>query len=314
MKSEIGEKVSERSQPTNGQVKTDEIKPELATKNGTIELKDLIGLSSQKKFLEKLGKKNISTKKLKKIFRYENSLEDLQIELVKLQRWVQETDRRVAILFEGRDAAGKGGSIRRFIEHLNPRAMRIVALPKPTEEELGQWYFQRYVKTLPNRGEIVFYDRSWYNRAVVEPVNGFCTKEQYGRYMRQVPEFEHMLYEDGIDLIKFWFSISKEEQLNRFNSRLDNPLKRWKFSPVDQEGQKRWDDYTQYKEQMFSKTHTSISPWIIVKTNVKKEARLESIRYLLSYFKYDRKGESGISTFPDPNVIQRYHRMVKQID
>ena len=314
MKSEIGEKVSERSQPTNGQVKTDESKPELATKNGTIELKDLIGLSSQKKFLEKLGKKNISTKKLKKIFRYENSLEDLQTELVKLQRWVQETDRRVAILFEGRDAAGKGGSIRRFIEHLNPRAMRIVALPKPTEEELGQWYFQRYVKTLPNRGEIVFYDRSWYNRAVVEPVNGFCTKEQYGRYMRQVPEFEHMLYEDGIDLIKFWFSISKEEQMKRFASRTDNPLKQWKLSPIDAKAQELWGKYTHYKELMFSKTHSTFSPWIIVRANTKKTARLESIRYVLSSLDYDGKGDAQTSLIPDPNVIQRFHRSAISLD
>jgi polyphosphate kinase 2 len=245
---------------------------------------------------------------------YEKELLELQAELVNLQQWVAKHKKRVCIIFEGRDASGKGSTIRRFIEHLNPRSIRVVALTKPTDTERGQWYFRRYIKVLPNPGEIVFFDRSWYNRAVVEPVMGFCDEMQYDKFMVQVPEFEHMLYEDGVDVIKFWFSISKEEQLSRFSARLENPLKRWKFSPVDQEGQNRWDDYTHYKEQMFSKTHTSISPWIIVKTNVKKEARLESIRYVLSRFKYDRKGESGITTFPDPNVIQRYHRMVKQID
>ncbi len=245
---------------------------------------------------------------------YEKELLKLQAELVNLQQWVAKHKKRVCVIFEGRDAAGKGSTIRRFIEHLNPRSIRVVALTKPTEKEKGQWYFRRYIKELPNVGEIVFFDRSWYNRAVVEPVMGFCNEEQYDKFMRQVPEFEHMLYEDGVELIKFWFSISKEEQLRRFNARLENPLKRWKFSPVDQEGQKRWDIYTLYKEQMFSKTHTSISPWIIVKTNIKKEARLESIRYVLSRFKYDNKGDSGTTTFPDPNIVERYHRMLRQID
>jgi len=245
---------------------------------------------------------------------YEKELIKLQGELVDLQQWVAKHKKRVAIIFEGRDAAGKGSAIRRFIEHLNPRSMRVVALAKPTEVEKGQWYFRRYIKELPNPGEIVFFDRSWYNRAVVEPVMGFCNEEEYNKFMAQVTEFEHMLYEDGVDLIKFWFSISKEEQLARFNSRLANPLKRWKFSPVDQEGQKRWDNYTYYKEQMFSKTHTTFSPWIIIKTNVKKEARLESMRYVLSKFNYDNKGNSGTTLFPDPNVVQRYHRLVKQID
>ena len=245
---------------------------------------------------------------------YEKELIKLQGELVDLQQWVAKHNKRVAIIFEGRDAAGKGSTIRRFIEHLNPRSMRVVALAKPTEVEKGQWYFRRYIKELPNPGEIVFFDRSWYNRAVVEPVMGFCNEEEYNKFMAQVTEFEHMLYEDGVDLVKFWFSISKEEQVARFNSRLANPLKRWKFSPVDQEGQKRWDDYTYYKEQMFSKTHTTFSPWIIIKTNVKKEARLESMRYVLSKFNYDNKGSSGITLLPDPNVVQRYHRLVKQID
>jgi len=245
---------------------------------------------------------------------YEKQLQRLQAELVDLQQWVAKHKKRVCIIFEGRDAAGKGGSIRRFTEHLNPRSMRVVALTKPTDVERGQWYFRRYIKELPNPGEIVFFDRSWYNRAVVEPVMGFCNEEDYDKFMVQVTEFEHMLYEDGVILIKYWFSISKDEQERRFNSRLENPLKQWKFSEVDREGQKLWGKYTHFKEQMFSKTHTTFSPWIIIKTNNKKEARLESMRYVLSKFDYEGKGNSGTTVLPDPNVVQRYHRMVKQID
>jgi polyphosphate kinase 2 len=192
--------------------------------------------------------------------------------------------------------------------------MRVVALTKPTDVEKGQWYFRRYIKELPNPGEIAFFDRSWYNRAVVEPVMGFCNDEQYEKFMVQVTEFEHMLYEDGVIIIKFWFSITKDEQERRFNSRLANPLKQWKFSEVDKQGQNLWDKYTHYKEQMFSKTHTTFSPWIIIKTNNKKEARLETIRYVLSKFEYAGKGNSGITILPDPNVAQRYHRLVKQFD
>tara|TARA_Y100001934_G_scaffold278773_1_gene380852 strand:- start:4378 stop:5226 length:849 start_codon:yes stop_codon:yes gene_type:complete len=247
--------------------------------------------------------------------RYEEELRLLQTELVNLQRWVAKKKLRVAVLFEGRDAAGKGGSIKRFVEHLNPRSMRVVALSKPTEVESGQWYFRRYIKELPNPGEIVFFDRSWYNRAVVEPVMGFCNTEQYDRFMVQVPGFEHMLYEDGVILIKFWFSISKEEQKKRFKSRMKNPLKQWKFSPVDMKGQELWDRYTHYKEQMFSKTHTTFSPWIIVKTNNKREARLESIRYVLSQFPYqDRRVKNRTTILPDPNVVARYYRHIEQID
>jgi len=245
---------------------------------------------------------------------YEKELLKLQAELVDLQQWVAKHKKRVCVIFEGRDAAGKGGAIRRFAEHLNPRSMRIVALTKPTDVEKGQWYFRRYIKALPNPGEIVLFDRSWYNRAVVEPVMGFCNDEEYNKFMVQVPEFEHMLYEDGVEIVKFWFSISKEEQVKRFDARLKNPLKRWKFSEVDKEGQRLWDKYTTYKEQMFSKTHTTFSPWIIVKTNEKREARLESIRHVLSRFNYEGKGKSNITILPDPNVVQRYHRMVKQID
>lgn len=252
-------------------------------------------------------------KTLKKLT-YEAELRKLQSEFVNLQKSIAQKKMRVAIIFEGRDAAGKGGSIKRFKEHLNPRSSRVVALTKPTEVEQGQWYFRRYIKVLPNPGEIVFFDRSWYNRAVVEPVMGFCTKQQYEKFMVQAPEFEHLLYEDNLKIIKFWFSISKEEQKKRFDARLSNPLKSWKFSPVDMKGQELWDRYTHYKELMFSKTHTNFSPWVIVKTNNKKEARLESMRYVLSQFEYEGKGASGISLLPDPNIIMRYHRSAIQID
>jgi polyphosphate kinase 2 len=257
---------------------------------------------------------NIPISKTLNKLKYEAELRKLQSEFVNLQKWIAQKKMRVAIIFEGRDAAGKGGSIKRFKEHLNPRTSRVVALTKPSEVEKGQWYFRRYIKVLPNPGEIVFFDRSWYNRAVVEPVMEFCTKEQYDKFIVQVPEFEHLLYEDNLKIIKFWFSISKEEQKKRFDARLSNPLKRWKFSPVDMKGQALWDEYTYYKEQMFSKTHTNFSPWIIVKTNNKKEARLESMRYVLSQFDYDGKGESEITLLPDPNVIMRYHRGAIQID
>ena len=287
---------------------------ELQRREVYLTLEDLLSVRSQTGFIKKLEERNIDTKKIAALLKYEEELEKLQIELVKMQRWVQEKNRRIAIIFEGRDAAGKGGTIRRFIEHLNPRALRVVALPKPSEEETGQWYFQRYIKQLPNRGELVFFDRSWYNRAVVEPVMGFCRNEQYENFMRQVPEFEHMLYEDGITVIKFWFSISKVEQLNRFQSREVNPLKQWKLSPIDAEAQKMWDSYTRLKELMFSKTHTSFSPWIIVKANNKRKARLESMRYVLSTLNYDGKEDSATSLFPDPNVVMRFHRSAINLD
>jgi polyphosphate kinase 2 len=288
-----------------------------ATNNGNIPIltyNDLVGIQSPRDLYSLLQSKDINPHKITELLQYEDELEKLHIELVKMQRWVQEKKRRVAILFEGRDAAGKGGAIRRFTEHLNPRALRVVALPKPTEEETGQWYFQRYTRQLPNRGEIVFFDRSWYNRAVVEPVNGFCSGEQYDQFIRQVTEYEHMLYEDGVTLIKFWFSISKEEQKRRFDSRAQNPLKQWKLSPVDAKGQELWDAYTRYKELMFSKTHTSFSPWIIVRANNKKHARLESIRYVLSVLDYAGKAEAGTSLQPDPNIITRYHRSTLNLD
>ena len=264
---------------------------------------------TKKQFLE-LIKSTSSSSKLEKILynlEYEDQLYKLQSELVNLQEWVSKNKKRVCIIFEGRDAAGKGGAIRRMTQHLNPRSRRVVALAKPTEIEQGQWYFRRYIKEMPNPGELVFFDRSWYNRAVVEPVMGFCTQEQYRKFMIQVPKFEQMLHEDGIILIKFWFSVTKDEQLRRFKSRLHSPLKKWKFSQVDREGQNKWDLYTHYKDQMFAHTHTTYNPWIIIKTNNKKEARLESLRYVLSRFDYDAKGNSGITLLPDPNIVRPYH-------
>jgi polyphosphate kinase 2 len=264
--------------------------------------------------IEMANEQDVLIEKTLKKLEYEEELEKLQIELVNLQKWIAQHKLRLAVLFEGRDASGKGGTIKRFKEHLNPRSSRVVALSKPTEVEKGQWYFRRYIKVLPNPGEMVFFDRSWYNRAVVEPVMGFCTKEEYDKFIVQVPEFEHLLYEDNCIIIKFWFSVSKEEQKSRFDARIENPLKRWKYSPVDMKGQELWDDYTYYKEQMFSKTHTNFSPWIIVKANSKKIARLESMRHVLSQFEYDGKGESGTTLLPDPNIILRYHRSAMQID
>ena len=271
-------------------------------------------IQSNKELLDLIHKKGKNIEVVLNRMQYEDELKKLQIELVKLQQWVSNNKKRVVIIFEGRDAAGKGGNIRRFTEHLNPRSMNLVALSKPTEIERGQWYFRRYIKELSNPGEIVFFDRSWYNRAVVEPVMGFCDDEQYNRFMLQVPEFEHMLYEDGVKIIKFWFSISKEEQKARFEARLQNPVKRWKFSPVDQKGQELWDKYTFYKEQMFSKTHTTYCPWIIIGANDKKVARLECMRYVLSQFEYPDKDKALTTLLPDPNIVMRYYRSAKQLD
>ena len=275
---------------------------------------DLIRINTRRGLLTLLKRKEVDLEEVRKTLLYEQELRQLQVELVRLQRWVQESGQRIAILVEGRDAAGKGGTIRRFTEHLNPRAMRVVALPKPTDEERGQWYFQRYIRQLPNKGEIVFFDRSWYNRAVVEPVMGFCSKKDHQRFLQQVTEFEHMLYEDGVTIIKFWFSISKEEQAKRFEARRQNPLKQWKLSPVDEKAQELWDSYTRYKEEMFGKTHATFSPWIIVKANDKQSARLESLRYVLNLLPYKGKEESPIRLTPDPNIITRFHRKMVELD
>ena len=280
----------------------------------TLNSDDFLNSKTTKELLAVMKEKGVPHQKIVETLAYEKQLRHLQIELVKLQQWILKKNKRIAIIFEGRDAAGKGGNIRRFMEHLNPRSSRLVALNKPTNVERGQWYFQRYIKELPNPGEVVFFDRSWYNRAVVEPVMGFCTQQEYKEFLVQVPEFEHMLYEDGLIIIKFWLSISKEEQLKRFDARNANPLKRWKFSPVDKKGQELWDTYTHYKDEMFSKTHTSYCPWMIIKTNNKKIARLEAMRYVLSSFDYEGKNEALTTLTPDPNVVMRYYRSTYQID
>ena len=277
-------------------------------------LEDLSRAKRRKDLIDIAEDKQIKIDKALRTLRYEEELRLLQIEMVNFQRWVKKKGLRVAIIFEGRDAAGKGGAIKRFKQHLDPRSTRVVALSKPTEVERGQWYFRRYIKELPNPGEIVLFDRSWYNRAVVEPVMGFCTPKEYNQFMVQVPGFEHMLYEDGVHIIKFWFSISKKEQKKRIESRLLNPLKKWKFSPVDKRGQELWDKYTYYKEQMFSKTHSTFSPWIIVRANDKKTARLESMRFVLSKFDYTTSHKTKITILPDPNIVLRYYRQIEQID
>lgn len=226
----------------------------------------------------------------------------LQVELVKLQNWVQETGQRVVLVFEGRDAAGKGSTIKRFMEHLNPRWVRVVALEKPTVEEQGQWYFQRYVRNLPSKGEIVFFDRSWYNRAGVENVMGFCTPEEYEDFLVQAPIFEHMLVNSGIKLIKFYLSVSQAEQARRFQERETNPLKQWKLSPIDLEAQQKWDEYTEAKGVIFEKTDSETAPWIIVKSEDKMRGRLETMRYVLSQFEYDEKNSEVVGTV-DPLII-----------
>ncbi len=219
---------------------------------------------------------------------YERKLKKLQVELIRLQKWAINNNERIIVIFEGRDAAGKGGAIRRITERINPRHMRIVALPKPNEDEKTQWYFQRYVRKFPKAGEIVFFDRSWYNRAVVEPVNGFCTQEEYQVFMNQVNDFERMILESGIRLVKIYMSINKKEQAKRFNDIKNNPLKQWKMTPVDKRAQELWDDYTEYKRAMFSKTHTTISPWKVIRANRKTVARIDVINHVLKSIPYDK--------------------------
>jgi len=220
---------------------------------------------------------------------YEAQKYKLQVELLKLQAWVKDTGQRVLILFEGRDAAGKGGTIKRFMEHLNPRGARVVALEKPSEVERGQWYFQRYAQHLPTRGEIVMFDRSWYNRAGVERVMGFCTNEEYIEFMRQAPEFERHLVHSGVHVFKFWFSVSREEQRRRFKERKSHPLKQWKLSPIDLASLDKWDDYTRAKEGVFFHTDTADAPWTVIKSDCKKRARLSAMRYVLHHLPYSNK-------------------------
>ncbi len=233
--------------------------------------------------------KKTDVKKALRLTKYENDLIMLQAELVKAQEWIIENNKKVVVVFEGRDSAGKGGAIRRITSHINPRYYRIVALPKPTEEEEGMWYFQRYINHLPKPGEIVFFDRSWYNRAVVEPVNGFCTEKQYRIFMGQVNDFERMVQESDTYLFKIYFSISKAEQAARFKDIKSSPLKKWKMSPIDEKAQALWDDYTKYKEIMFEKTNKVKAPWKIIKADRKTNARVEALQYLLDGLPYKQE-------------------------
>jgi len=237
---------------------------------------------------------------------YERQKYQLQVELLKFQAWVKETGQKVVVLFEGRDAAGKGGTIKRFMEHLNPRGARVVALEKPTDAERGQWFFQRYVQHLPTHGEIVLFDRSWYNRAGVERVMGFCSDLEYQEFMRQCPEFERNLVHSGIHLVKYWFSVSKEEQRRRFREREAHPLKQWKLSPVDLASFDKWDEYTKAKEAMFFHTDTADSPWTVLKSDCKKRARLNALRFLLHSFPYKSKDVKRIGEV-DPLLVGRAH-------
>jgi polyphosphate kinase 2 len=235
---------------------------------------------------------------------YELEKYQLQVELLKFQYWAQDHDLKHVIVFEGRDAAGKGGTIKRFTEHLNPRAARVVALTKPSDREAGQWYFQRYIAHLPTNGEMVLFDRSWYNRAVVERVMGFCTDTEYHQFMGQAPVFEKMLADSGIHLTKFWFSVTQHEQRTRFAIRQIDPVRRWKLSPMDLASLDRWEDYTQAKEEMFLATDTDHAPWITVRSNDKKRARLNALRFFLNQFDYEDKDVSVIYP-PDPLIVRR---------
>ena len=240
---------------------------------------------------------------------YERQKARLQVELLKVQRWVKRSGARIVVLFEGRDAAGKGGSIKRFMEHLNPRGARVVALEKPSDVERGQWYFQRYVQHLPTAGEMVFFDRSWYNRAGVERVMGFCTGQEYLEFLRQCPEFERMLVNSGIVLFKFWFSVSQEEQKRRFDRRETDPLKQWKISPIDIASLDRWPDYTRAKEEMFFYTDTADAPWTVIEADDKKRARIAAMQCLLYRLDYPEK-DAEVVVGPDPLIAGPATRVV----
>ncbi|SMX39637.1 polyphosphate kinase 2 [Octadecabacter ascidiaceicola] len=244
---------------------------------------------------------------------YEKQKADLQAELLKVQHWAAETGQRFVMLFEGRDAAGKGGAIKRFTEHMNPRSARVVALNKPTDEERGQWFFQRYIKHLPSSGEIVLYDRSWYNRAGVERVMGFCEPHEYLEFMRQTPEFERMLTRSGVKLYKYWFSVTQEEQAKRFKSRETDPLKRWKLSPIDKASLDKWEDYTEAKEAMFFYTDTADAPWTVIKSDDKKRARLACMRHFLASLEYPEK-DTKIVGQPDNKIVGQASHVLHQTD
>lgn len=253
-------------------------------------------------YSEKMGKRE-----------YEDTKAKLQAELLKVQKWVGETGQKFVLLFEGRDAAGKGGTIKRFMEHLNPREARVVALTKPTDRERGQWFYQRYIQQLPTEGEMVYYDRSWYNRAGVERVMGFCTPTEYLEFMRQTPEMERMLTRSGIRLYKYWFSVTQVEQKRRFDSRKEDPLKRWKLSPVDLASLAKWDDYTEAKEAMFFYTDTADAPWTIIKSNDKKRARINCMLHFLNSIDYPGK-DHDVVTAPDPQIVGHAGQVIHQAE
>ena len=256
--------------------------------NRELSSSELKKLNSKKGLISLLSKDLINVDRTLRYIEYERKLVKLQIEVIKLQTWAINNNERVIVLFEGRDAAGKGGAIRRITERINPRHIKIVALPKPSEDEQTQWYFQRYIEQFPKAGEMVFFNRRWYNRAVLEPVNGFCSDEQYNVFMGQVNDFERMILESGIHLVKIYMSISKKEQAKRFDDLRSDPLKQWKMSPVDERAQELWDDYTKYKQAMFTITDTQKSPWKVIKANRKTEARVNTINHILKSIPYNK--------------------------
>ena len=257
------------------------------------------------------GKKRKRSGRIPKAL-YEAELERLQVELVTMQRWVIETGARVVVVFEGRDAAGKGGAIKRIVQYLNPRSTRVVALPTPSEREKGQWYFQRYIEHLPTSGEIVLMDRSWYNRAGVERVMDYCTPEQYRLFLRQTPVFEKMLVEDGIIVIKYWFSVSDDVQEGRFRSRLEDPMRRWKLSETDLQSITRWEDYSRAKDEMFEATNHADAPWWTIESDDKRASRLNAISHLLSQIPYEQRDPEPIE-FPDRPVSDSYERPAREL-
>ncbi len=269
----------------------------METKEINLTEDDVAVLNSKTGLKRLLSYPKIDLKKTIRYVNYENYLDELQVELIQLHNWVINNRKKMVVVFEGRDAAGKGGAIRRITEHINPRHFKIVALPKPDEVERGQWYFQRYVNQLPKEGEIVFFDRSWYNRAIVEPVNGFCSQEEYSIFMKQVNHFEKMIIDSGTILIKLYFSISKEEQAKRFEEIKNNPLKKWKMSPVDEKAQELWEVYTKYKKAMQKKTNTDYAPWKVIKANKKTKARIKAIEHLLAVTPYENKNEALLKHF-----------------
>jgi len=250
--------------------------------------KNLKKLNSKKGLLALLSKEPLNIERALRYVDYQKKLEKLQVELIRLQTWAIHKEQRIIVIFEGRDAAGKGGAIRRLTERINPRHMRIVALSKPTKDECSQWYFQRYIEQLPKAGEIVFFDRSWYNRAVIEPVNGFCTQDEYEVFMNQVNDFERMILQSGIHVVKIYMSISKKEQSKRFADIKSDPLKQWKMTKLDEKAQDLWDDYTEYKNAMFKRTNTKNSPWKIIRANRKTDARVNVITHILDSIPYDK--------------------------